>query len=118
EELFVRPLTPEEEGEARGELEIGEALRRGRALCCRNRAQQELRARQDGGEPAFDARLEVAGLPAHPVERERCFQILVRGRATERERGEARQDALRAGQLLGFRLRPADEDPPAALRFA
>ena len=86
------------------------------ALGRRNRAIEEVRAREHGRHELLDADVEVAGRAAVLVERHQPLEVAgVRG-AAERARRERLRDALGARPLVGGRRRRADEDLVAARR--
>ncbi len=122
DERLVRAGAPHEERETRGELQVGDATRRRSFRGLRRDrlgAEQELGARQNGREPALDARLEVtARFTPHRVERHRRLHVLLRHGSAKGLEGEFGKDAARAGTVFAGDFGLADEDALAALRIA
>src|SRR5690606_7003934 len=112
EQLVVRPAAPQEERQARRELDVVDRIDVPR-LEIRARLRldpiEELRAREDGHQPLLDARLEPAGLAARAVKRQQRLEVGVRDGPPECAARELRQNLLRARQLLRRRLRVAAE---------
>ena len=116
-QLLVGPAAPEEERQARGELEVVERERlAGIALGRRDRAIQEIRAREHGRHEVLDADVEAARRAAVLVERHQPLEVAGVHGPAERARRERPRDALGARPLVGGRCRRADEDLVAARR--
>ena len=94
QQLVVRDAAPQEERQARGEIQVAHAIdgtgsRAGGILFD---AEEEMRAHQHGGERHLDAGVEVAIGTGLPVERERPLQIRVRDRTPIRPPHQRRKD--------------------------
>ena len=120
QQFLVRDAAPEEERQARRQLEIAEAMRaarrdvRGIALD----AKHESRAREDGLQGCLDARLERPLAPALIVETDERLQVGVGHRPPIRAAGQGAENLLGARQVGGRVGRTARKNPPAARRVA
>ena len=120
EQLVVGNAAPEEEREARGQLQVG--YRVGRARRDRGRLvlepEQEAWADQDAAHRQLDARLEAAARRAVAVQAEGDLQVGVAHRAPPGASRQRRDDGTGARRLLGGGGRDADEQLAAAGRLA
>src|SRR5690606_37733811 len=113
----VRPLAPQEERQPRRELEIVERKAFGAlAAARRDRAIEEIRAREHGRDEQLDALVEAAG-PSTPFleERHQPIEIGLAHRTAKRAPREIDRDLLGARALPLRDLGLADEEFPAAL---
>ncbi len=121
EQLVVRDAAPEEERQARGELDVGDAVGRVRRDAGRVRfdAEEELRVHQHRAQGHLDPRVEVPLLHGHcrynSIGLRRSASIDRPPVGPAHERGE---DAPGTRFLLARCLRLADEDPAAAGRVS
>ena len=102
EQLVVRDAAPEEERQARGELDVGETIRGARRDRVRIGfdAKQEIRADEQPLERRADAAVEVAVGTAALIEAEQRLDVVVRHRPAIRTPRQRRQDLRRAGGLV------------------
>src|SRR5690606_18447955 len=106
---------PQEERDARRELEIGEQTRLFSRRRGFDRTVEKIRARKYRGHELEHAGIEAAFLGAADfVERHQPVEIRLRHGATECLRREIRCNALRARALVGWGFGPADVDLLAA----
>ena len=120
QQLVVRDAAPEEEREARGQLQVGygvgrTGLDRGRLVL---EPEQEARADQDAAHGQLDTCLEAAPCRPVAVQAERDPEVGVGHRAPPGAPRQRRDHGARAGLLLGRGSRRADEQPAAAGRVS
>ena len=120
EELVVRDAAPQEEGQARGQLDVRHRIgRAGRDVFrVRFAAEQEVRAHQNAAQRHFYSRVEVALRATLPVEVEQHRHVVAGHGAPERQARQARDDLRRAPDLVHARVGTAREDAPARRRVA
>ena len=118
QQAVVGDAAPQEERQARGDLQVAQAVG---ALAARQvdrfavDAQQEVRIDQDALETVLDAGLEAAAVaPARVEERQQRLAVARRDGPPVGAAGRRGQDALGAGPLLGRAARGAEKDPAAA----
>src|SRR6185503_9912690 len=118
-QLVVRDRVPEEERQLRSERDVVDLVDVARRDAGRRSfdAIEEIRARENAGEPAADTFLEAIRSDAVAVVREQILEILFGDRPTVRARRELAQDALRAELLVVAARRMADENLVAARRI-
>ena len=118
-QLGVRRRGPEEIGQPRREIEIGEPVILA-GLCGRPdflEPENEMRAREDGLQRGPDAGLEIPILPACLVELHQPGEVVRRERTAVRAPRELRHDLRRARRLFLRLERPAREHLAAAGRL-
>ena len=123
EQFLVRDAAPQEKGQARGELQIADAIGgvgRGVARIPFD-AEEKLRAGENGSNRHLDAGVETAGRSRRLVELQRSLEVRRGDRPPVGAARQGRDDGLRA---RGFRRRarpltwgPAHEEPLAARRL-
>ncbi len=119
EQLVVRSLAPEEErrGARRARSRRARKCRGARrGFRRRDRAIEEIRAREHRRHHLLDARIEAAARAAGFVERHQALDVVLRHGPAERAPRESLGDALGAGSLLVGGLGLADEQFRAAQR--
>src|SRR5439155_20782200 len=111
----IRNAAPQEEGQARREIEIAETIGRARRQSCRFAfdAEQKARRREDALDPSLNSGVEAVFAPASLVEAEQRLDLAFGDGPSIRARGEGRQYSSRAWFFAGSILRTADEDPAA-----
>ena len=118
DQLVVRTAAPQEERQARCQFQVADAiglagLDVGRTIFG---AEHKFRMREDELEPALDAVLEIARIPAGLIETQQRLGIRIgNGPAISLPR-ECRENLSRAGQLICGARGLADEDLAAAGR--
>ena len=120
EQLVVRDAAPQEERQARRELEVADAIGRprrdaGRVLFD---AEQELRIHQHRAQGHLDPRVEVSLRTPLPIERHRLFQVGVGDRPAIGPADQRGQDPSGAVFFVIRSRRLADKNPAAAGRVA
>src|SRR5690606_5019487 len=117
QQLVIGQAAPQEERQARRELEIADPP----SLFSRPIVLgevDEMRAHEYRAQLIANAGLEIGGLAARLVEDQQLVDVLHRQRAAERRLGEIRDDLLRAIRFLGRVARLADESLLARRRVA
>ena len=112
QELVIRDAAPQEERQARRQLEIGDAIRRirRRALRLTLEAEQELRAHEDAANRQLEARLEAALRPRRRgIEPSGDLRSSSVDRPSIGAPRERRDDLLGARRFVRGGRRPADE---------
>ena len=122
EKLVVRDTAPEEERQARRQLEVADAVVgvRRRARRVPLDAEEELRADQQPADRHLDAGVEAAAVAAALVEVDQTVHVLTVDRPAERAPREGREDVPRARGLFIDRRAgggPARQDPLPARRL-
>jgi hypothetical protein len=119
EQLVVRDAAPQEERQARGELEIADAVSvagsKGYAIALDS--EQEFGIDQHALDNRLDAGVESAVAGAI-VEAEQRSDVALLGRPPERAAGKRRRDLRRTARLVLRRARMAREQPPPARRVS
>ena len=122
QQLVVRDAAPEEERQARRELDIADAIRRARRRRSADRARRGTGTSGWRESAASAASMPVSKLPSRrPSSVESSSPAADPARSTGcavRAARERREDLLGAGRLAGRGLRTAREDPAAAGRVA
>src|SRR5262249_33657421 len=110
-QLVVRDAAPQEKGEARGEIEIAEAIRGARRQPCGLAldAEEKARRRQDALAPWRDAGIEAVFAAAGVGEAEELLALPPREGRAIRARSERQKIFPRAGFSARRFLRTADE---------
>ena len=119
QQLVVRNAAPEKKRQARGELEIADAIGRAGREVRRLLfdAEEKLRAHQHAFDGSLNAAIESALGPARGVKREQALDVLVGGRTPVRPPHESRENPRRARDV-GVRRGTAHENPAPARRVA
>src|SRR5690606_26324599 len=116
-QLVVGPAAPEEEGEARRELDIAQREPGFGVGPRHDPAVEEIGAREHGRDEVLDAFVEAAGpLAAGLEERHQAVDVVRLDRPAERSPREMRENALGTGAFFLERLRLADGNLVAARR--
>ena len=122
QQLVVGHAAPEEEREARRQLEVADAVvaaRRGRDVRRFGLdPEQELGAHQQLLERALDAGLEAAALAPRRVGDAQNLEVVVVDRPSPRPPGQRRENGVGAGLVLAGGRGPADEEALAGRGFA
>src|SRR5207247_5346097 len=120
EQFVVRNAAPDEEGQARGQLDVAEPIRDGGRGLWRILfdSEQEVDRDQNPSKRRLDAALEAALSPSRVIEREKRLNLVVAQRPAVCTASEPLENARRAGLLFGRPLRRAHENPAPAWRVA
>ena len=119
-QLVVWNAAPEEERQARGQVQIADPIGRTRSHACRLAfdAKQKAGSREDALESALDTGIEITLAAAGSVKTDQRGEVGVAHRTPIGSRRERRQDLFRARFFRRGVFGPADEDLAAARRIS
>ena len=115
QQLVVGDAAPQEERQARGQFQIGDAidLAGGQIGRLGLAAEHKFGVRQDPAQRHLDPVVETAFIPSALVEAHQDFGVLIRQRPAERPAAQAVDDLARAGRFLAGAGGLAHENPAA-----
>src|SRR5438132_1885162 len=115
EQSLVRNAAPQEEGQARRDLDVAEAIDRLTLFCISMDPQQEIRIDQKTFEGELNARVKTSAVPAAVVEKlDQRLNVLGGQRPAISQPRHSRKNLSRASVFFGSLARIADENRAAA----